>query len=64
VGRSGGRLSNGQKIPTAAMESVIPLISDRDYMNGSRKEEEGGLEASPFADGNKFSSRPRMPAVI
>ena len=33
------------------MDSVIPIISDRDYVNGSRKGMMGGLEASPFADG-------------
>jgi len=47
-----------------AMDSVIPIISNRDYTNGSRKEMERGLEARPFAVGIRYSSRPRAPAGI
>ena len=47
-----------------AMESVIPTVSDRDTRTEAERGIKGGLEASPFADGIKFSARPRAPAGI
>ena len=47
-----------------AMDSVILIISNRDYMNRSRKGIKGGLEANLFADRIQFSSHPRAPAGI
>ena len=46
------------------MESVIPTVSDRDTRTEAERGIKGELEASPFADGIKFSARPRAPAGI
>jgi len=46
------------------MESVIPTVSDRDTRMEAKRGIKGGLEASPFADGIKFSARPRVPVGI
>jgi len=46
------------------MESVIPTVSDRDTRAEAERGIKQELEASPFADGIRFSARPRMPAGI
>jgi len=60
--RTGSRGAMTHRAP--AMESVIPTVSDRDMRTEAERGIKGELEASPFADGIKFSARPRAPAGI
>jgi len=47
-----------------AMDSVIPMVSDRDTRAEAKRGIKQELEASPFADGIRVSARPRAPAGI